>query len=148
MPSRPHFASVREDGRAVALDVLVEPDAGAGLGYDRCERGPCGLPADHAVEDKFLVMSRKGKRLGVAFAGAPREGGEDRRALANMALAFIRLARRSAERAGMDTKARSALQAASRMSARGRSTPKAAMLVPAQRRNWQGARSRRAPADP
>ena len=30
----------------------------------------------HMPEDKFLVMSRKGKRLGVAFASAPRgEGG-------------------------------------------------------------------------
>src|SRR6266436_2130306 len=30
----------------------------------------------HMPKDKFLVMSRKGKRLGVAFAGAPRgEGG-------------------------------------------------------------------------
>jgi hypothetical protein len=29
----------------------------------------------HMPEDKFLVMSRKGKRLGVAFVGAPREGG-------------------------------------------------------------------------
>jgi len=28
-----------EDGRAVALDMLVEPDAGAGLGHDRCKRG-------------------------------------------------------------------------------------------------------------
>ena len=28
-----------EDGRAVALDMLVEPDTGAGLGHDRCERG-------------------------------------------------------------------------------------------------------------
>ena len=28
-----------EDGRAVALDVLIKPDAGAGLGHDRCERG-------------------------------------------------------------------------------------------------------------
>jgi len=26
------------DRRAVALDVLIEPDAGAGLGHDRCER--------------------------------------------------------------------------------------------------------------
>ncbi len=26
-----------EDSRAVALDVLIEPDAGAGLGHDRCE---------------------------------------------------------------------------------------------------------------
>ena len=30
----------------------------------------------HMPEDKFLVMSRKGKRLGVAFASTPRgEGG-------------------------------------------------------------------------
>jgi hypothetical protein len=28
-----------EDGRAVALDMLVEPDTGTGLGQDRCERG-------------------------------------------------------------------------------------------------------------
>jgi|SRR5262245_52641748 len=27
-----------EDSRAVALDVLIEPDAEAGLGQDRCER--------------------------------------------------------------------------------------------------------------
>ena len=28
-----------EDGRAVALHMFVEPDAGAGLGHDRRERG-------------------------------------------------------------------------------------------------------------
>src|SRR5262249_49472381 len=28
-----------EDGRAVAIEMLVEPDARAGLGHDRCERG-------------------------------------------------------------------------------------------------------------
>jgi hypothetical protein len=28
-----------ENGRAVALDMLVEPDARAGLGQDGCERG-------------------------------------------------------------------------------------------------------------
>src|SRR5262249_35819086 len=33
------LAGMGEDGRAVALDMLVEPDAGAGLGHDRCERG-------------------------------------------------------------------------------------------------------------
>jgi hypothetical protein len=27
-----------EDGRAVAFDMLVEPDTGTGLGQDRCER--------------------------------------------------------------------------------------------------------------
>jgi hypothetical protein len=32
-----------EDSRAVALDMLVEADAGAGLGYDRRERGLADL---------------------------------------------------------------------------------------------------------
>ena len=32
-------AGMGEDGRAVAFDMLIEPDAGAGLGHDRCERG-------------------------------------------------------------------------------------------------------------
>ena len=32
-----------EDGRAVAFDMLVEPDARAGLGHDRCERGLADL---------------------------------------------------------------------------------------------------------
>jgi hypothetical protein len=32
----------------------------------------------HMPEDKFLVMSRKGKRLGVAYASAPRGEGEAR----------------------------------------------------------------------
>ena len=32
-----------EDGRAVAFDMLVEPDTGAGLGQDRCERGLADL---------------------------------------------------------------------------------------------------------
>jgi hypothetical protein len=30
---------VGKEGRAVALDMLVEPDARAGFGHDRCERG-------------------------------------------------------------------------------------------------------------
>src|SRR5262249_61000262 len=34
-----HLAGMGEEGRAVALDMLVEPDAGAGLGRDRCGRG-------------------------------------------------------------------------------------------------------------
>jgi hypothetical protein len=34
---------VREDGRTVAPDMLVEPDAGASLGHDRCERGLADL---------------------------------------------------------------------------------------------------------
>ena len=32
-----------EDGRAVALYVFVEPNAGAGFGHDRCERSPADL---------------------------------------------------------------------------------------------------------
>ena len=32
-----------EDGRAVAFNMLIEPDAGAGLGHDRCERGLADL---------------------------------------------------------------------------------------------------------
>jgi hypothetical protein len=34
---------VGKDGRAVAFHVFVEPDAGVGLGYDRCERGLADL---------------------------------------------------------------------------------------------------------
>src|SRR5262245_62290857 len=37
------LAGMREDGRAVALDMLVEPDARAGLGQDRCERSLANL---------------------------------------------------------------------------------------------------------
>jgi hypothetical protein len=32
-----------EDAGAVAFDMLVEPDAGSGLGQDRCERGLADL---------------------------------------------------------------------------------------------------------
>ena len=32
-----------EDGRAVASQMLIEPDAGAGLGHYRCERGLADL---------------------------------------------------------------------------------------------------------
>jgi hypothetical protein len=39
----PHLAGWGEDGRAVAFDMLVEPDAGARLGQDGCERGLAGL---------------------------------------------------------------------------------------------------------
>jgi hypothetical protein len=37
------LAGMGEDGRAVALDMLVEPDARASLGHDRCERGLADL---------------------------------------------------------------------------------------------------------
>src|SRR5262249_31556713 len=39
----PHLAGMGEIGRAVALDMLVEPDAGARLGHDRRERGLADL---------------------------------------------------------------------------------------------------------
>ena len=39
----PELAGMGEDGRAIALDMLVEPDTGAGLGQDRCERGLADL---------------------------------------------------------------------------------------------------------
>ena len=32
-----------EDGRAITLHVFVEPDAGSGLGHNRCERGLADL---------------------------------------------------------------------------------------------------------
>jgi hypothetical protein len=34
---------VPKHGLAIAFDMLVEPDAGAGLGHDRCERGLADL---------------------------------------------------------------------------------------------------------
>jgi hypothetical protein len=37
------LAGMGEDGGAVALDMLIEPDAGAGLGHDRGERGLADL---------------------------------------------------------------------------------------------------------
>src|SRR5262249_38907011 len=37
------LAGMREDGRAVPLDMLIESNAGAGLGHDRCERGLANL---------------------------------------------------------------------------------------------------------
>jgi hypothetical protein len=43
MPSRAKLAGMGKDGRAVAFEMLVEPDAGAGLGHDRCERGLADL---------------------------------------------------------------------------------------------------------
>jgi hypothetical protein len=42
-PREAKLAGMGEDGRGVALDVLVEPDAGLGLGHDRCERGLADL---------------------------------------------------------------------------------------------------------
>jgi hypothetical protein len=43
------------NGRAVALDMLIERDVGAGLGQDRCERGLADLKgiASHVVAIQF-----------------------------------------------------------------------------------------------
>jgi D-serine deaminase-like pyridoxal phosphate-dependent protein len=38
MPFEPELAGVCEHARAVAFDMLVEPNAGPGFGHDRCER--------------------------------------------------------------------------------------------------------------
>jgi len=43
MPFEPHLAGVAEDGRAVAFDMIIEPDAVSSLGQDRCERGLADL---------------------------------------------------------------------------------------------------------
>src|SRR5262249_25384389 len=95
----PQLAGVGEDGRAVALDVFVEPDAGAGLGYDRCERGLAdlkriapqvvpvqldeveGIKKDAPVSDSFAIddarlRAQMGQRLddGQSFFGRPHTG--------------------------------------------------------------------------
>ena len=57
-----------EDGWAVAIYMLVEPDAGAGFGHDRCQRGLANLkritPQVVAVQldqvegvEEYLVVS-------------------------------------------------------------------------------------------
>src|SRR5262249_20830471 len=35
---KPYLAGVPKHGLAIALDMLIEPHTGAGLGHDRCER--------------------------------------------------------------------------------------------------------------
>src|SRR5713101_4889769 len=54
-----------------SFDAMVEAEAAFKADLEKLLK-----TEGHMPEDKFLVMSRKGKRLGVAFAGAPRgEGG-------------------------------------------------------------------------
>jgi hypothetical protein len=45
MSSKPGavLAGMAENSLTIALDMLIEPDAGAGLGHDRCERGLAAL---------------------------------------------------------------------------------------------------------
>src|SRR6516165_8143845 len=52
-----HFASVREDGRTVALDMLVEPDAGAGPWPRKTRALPCGPQADRPAGRRRSVRS-------------------------------------------------------------------------------------------
>jgi hypothetical protein len=65
-----------ETGRcllAVCISLCVQTNSGRGYArpWPRKNEG-------HMPEDKFLVVSRKGKRLGVAFASTPRGEGKAR----------------------------------------------------------------------
>jgi hypothetical protein len=54
-----------------SFDAMVEAEAAFKADLEKLLKAEGHMP-----EDKFLVMSRKGKRLGVAFASTPRgEGG-------------------------------------------------------------------------
>jgi hypothetical protein len=54
-----------------SFDAMVEAEAAFKANLEKLLKNEGHMP-----EDKFLVMSRKGKRLGVAFASTPRgEGG-------------------------------------------------------------------------
>jgi hypothetical protein len=54
-----------------SFDAMIEAEAAFKADLEKLLKNEGHLP-----EDKFLVMSRKGKRLGVAFASTPRgEGG-------------------------------------------------------------------------
>ena len=54
-----------------SFDAMVEAEAAFKADLEKLLKSEGHMP-----EDKFLVMSRKGKRLGVAFASTPRgEGG-------------------------------------------------------------------------
>jgi hypothetical protein len=49
---------VVEDGRAVALDMLIEPDARLGLGHDRRERGLADLKR---IAPQVVAVSMRSK---------------------------------------------------------------------------------------
>jgi hypothetical protein len=54
-----------------SFDAMLEAEAAFKADLERLLKNEGNMP-----EDKFLVMSRKGKRLGVAYASTPRgEGG-------------------------------------------------------------------------
>jgi hypothetical protein len=51
-----------EDGRAVALDMFIEPDAGAGLGHDRCKRGLADLKR---IAPQVVLVRRRPRGLSI-----------------------------------------------------------------------------------
>ena len=54
-----------------SFDAMVEAEAAFKADLEKLLKAEGHMP-----EDKFLVMSRKGKRLGVAYASAPRGEGD------------------------------------------------------------------------
>jgi hypothetical protein len=56
-----------------SFDAMVEAEATFKADLEKLMKNEGHMP-----EDKFLVMSRKGKRLGVAFASTPRGEGRAR----------------------------------------------------------------------
>ena len=53
-----------------SFDAMVEAEAAFKADLENLLKNEGHMP-----EDKYLVMSRKGKRLGVAYASTQREGG-------------------------------------------------------------------------
>jgi hypothetical protein len=74
-PGRTEVQNIDADDLPAAVkksfDAMVEAEAAFKVDLEKLLKNEGHMP-----EDKFLVMSRKGKRLGVAFASTPRgEGG-------------------------------------------------------------------------
>jgi hypothetical protein len=57
-----------EDGRAIALDMLIEPDAGSGLDQDRCERGLADLKRIAPQVSPFNSIRSKAYRNTLSLA--------------------------------------------------------------------------------
>ena len=69
--SREKTTKTRRRTTKKSFDAMVEAEATFKTDLEKLLKHEGHMP-----EDKFLVMSRKGKRLGVAFASTPRgEGG-------------------------------------------------------------------------
>ena len=65
------WQNIEADDLPADFDAMVEAEATFKADLEKLLKNEGHMP-----EDKFLVMSRKGKRLGVAFASTPRgEGG-------------------------------------------------------------------------